>query len=86
MIERKISFRASREELIKKGVIKERREDTIEEANESQATVAVETQSSHETKTTEAVVNTESAAVQDAGKCISFAPIAVSPQDWKGGL
>lgn len=64
VIERKISFRASREELIKKGVIKERKEDTIEEVQETPSNVT-EADSSHETKT-EAVVNTESATVHDA--------------------
>ena len=34
-LERKISVRSTREELIKKGVIKERKEDAIEEGNET---------------------------------------------------
>jgi hypothetical protein len=62
-LERKISVRSTREELIKKGVIKERKEDAIEEGNEnasaepdssqSQSTTAVtitDTQEQHSGK------------------------------------
>ncbi|KAL4236811.1 hypothetical protein ACF0H5_005198 [Mactra antiquata] len=72
-LERKISVRSTREELIKKGVIKERTEDTIEETNESPATITStapsgggETNTSQTTTTTTSpVVNVDVNNIQD---------------------
>ena len=60
-LERKISVRSTRDELIKKGVIKERLDDAIVETNENQSnatttTIQAETTSSDATTT---VVNGE---------------------------
>ncbi|XP_045158651.1 phosphatase and actin regulator 3-like isoform X2 [Mercenaria mercenaria] len=65
-LERKISVRSTREELIKKGVIKERKEDTIEEGNENQNTA---TETSQEKSTTAvAVTETQEERIESVSK------------------
>ena len=62
-LERKISVRSTRDELIKKGVIKERVDDAIIEANENQSNATTTTTTTIQADTTTTATSPDTAVV-----------------------